>query len=362
MLPFLALGLGLMAGNEFLRQKKITDKENETAQAYKGLLGSAGGNIMGPPTEGGQMGYTGGSGLLADPSNIQKQLQFAAGVAGLPGQQAIGLNMLNAAFQRQQAQSQADQGQANWQAQWDRQGTRDQLADTRWNQEWDAQQAQRAAQAEQQAQAQRNWEAQFGLSQQQFAQQGKQWQASHALAQQAANRADAAAKAKAEPDLPKIPVGYAWAPDGRGGFAPQPLPNTPDWQKAKGGLEAITGAETRLKDMLDLIGGKMDTGAGVRVGGAGTELYGDTATKMTALRGAIRSDIGKARELGALMGFEQEDLDRQMPDPTTFGAAFKGNKNTMAGYEELLRQVQQKKAEFYRVNPWMRPPPPERGK
>ncbi|MGL4649828.1 MAG: hypothetical protein ACRC1H_10500, partial [Caldilineaceae bacterium] len=213
MLPLL-LGLGLLAGNEVLRQRKVQSREEDMASQYRGLLGQAGGYDMGPPTEGGTMGYQGGSGLLADPGNVQNQMRFAAGIAGLPGQGAQGLNMLNAAMGRAQQQQAQDVSAGQWERNFGRLQAGDAANQANADRSFDLQRDQYNRQGEQ-------WGQSFGLQQSEAQRQAQQWAQSFGLQRQQAAAANAARAGKGEGEgLPKLPGGYAWRQDG----IAQPIP------------------------------------------------------------------------------------------------------------------------------------------
>jgi hypothetical protein len=365
----LLLGLGILAGNELFRQQRVKTREEETASQYRGLLGQAGGNVMGPPTEAGEMGYRQGTGLLADPSNVGNQLQFAAGIAGLPGQQAAGLNMLNAAMQRAQSSEQAKIGQNQWQQQFDRQTGRDALADTRYATEWDANRADQAERARLANQAAGLDQSRFGLEQgryglaeRQFGLGQNQWQQEFDLRKRAQDRLDKLADAKVDgPDLPKLPVGYGWQPDGQGGMVAAPAKGTPDWSKGVAGLQSLTAADKNIGTLVDMLSGvERVTPGGVKVrsGGLGTEMFGENAGKYSALRAAVIADVAKLRDMGVLQAGELERLEEQLPDPSSKWGPLQQNSKTKKSYEELRQQFRAKRDSHVQANPWLLPPVP----
>lgn len=352
----LVLGLGLLAGNEMLRQYKNKTRDEELATQYRGLLGQAGTDTMGPPTETGAMGHVPGTGLLADASNPMNQLKFAAGVAGLPGQQAQGLQLLNAAMQRAQQQQQFEVGSGQWERGFNRQVGQDVQAQSNWNQSFGLQQSEAQRAADQFRQT-------FGLQQTEAQRGADQWKADYGLRLRADQRAQAAANADAQggPALPKLSAGYMWRPDGQGGAIAAPVPGTPDYAKGVQGLETLQAADERIGTMLDMIEGKETTlrsGKRVRMGGVGSEMWGENAARYSTLRGQVISDVAALRNMGVLQAGELERIEEALPDPTAWGSALRSNKSMGRGYQELRDQFRRKRGEHLNANPWLVPPMP----
>jgi len=350
MLPLL-LGLGLLAGNDWFQKHMRDQQADEVASQYRGLLGTAPG-AMGPPDEAGNMGHTSGTGLLADPTNMQRQLEFAAGVSGLRGQQSAGVNLLNAAFNRAQQQQEADRtfgagrdDAAAVQARFERTfgAGRDDAA---------------AAQARWEADARRQaaeWQAGFGL------QQATGARADKTLALEQHTQAWREEQAGAGSKMPALPTGWVYQPGPAGQAVAAPIPGTTDYAKGVGTMESLQAAQGRLGQMLDLLEGKETTtanGRKVRLGGVGTELYGQTAAKYSVLRGQVISDIAKLRDMGVLQEGEQKRLEEQIADPTSIGSMLTRNSTIASGYQEMRQQFKDKVDQHLRANPWLIPQVP----
>lgn len=77
--------MGLIA--DMLNRRYARQDRDEWSNAMPGLMGSAGGDTLAGPPEPGQQGplQTEGYGLMADPSNLGNQMDFAQGLMDLPG-------------------------------------------------------------------------------------------------------------------------------------------------------------------------------------------------------------------------------------------------------------------------------------
>jgi hypothetical protein len=352
MLPIL-LGLGLLGANEMMRRRGVEAKEAGLAEQYRGLLGAPA-QAMGPEAPDGSMGRTGGTGLLADPTNPANQLQFAAGVAGLPGQQARGLEMLNSAFGRAQQGQQFAQSEARQGAQYGQS-----LAQS--GEHFDRsyglqQQQQQAAAAQHQLQAQQ-WLATFeaqraetaqrlGMDRQRLGMEGERMQ----MAREAA-----AAKPDGAGAL-SLPKGYMPFQSASGVVA-MPIPGTDDYAKAVGTQSDIASAAARVNRMRDLIEGKESTVNGVKVrsGGQGSELFGPKAQEYTTLYSSIVADVAKLYNKGVLQQGEMEEIQRALPNPSDWGAGVTGNKRMGKAYADLADQWKVKGATHVKANPWLAP-------
>lgn len=92
-------------------------RENAQQQA-QGLLGAPAASAMQTDAQGLTSGMTTqGSGLMQDPNDYMKQMQYSLGLMGTPGYEQAGLQMQGQALQHQMGQGARDQVQANWQAQ-----------------------------------------------------------------------------------------------------------------------------------------------------------------------------------------------------------------------------------------------------
>jgi hypothetical protein len=366
MLPLLLLA-GMLAAGSYGQQKYKDYRDDETASKYRGLLG-AGPGPMGPPDEAGNMGQTQGQGLLADPTNIQRQLEFAAGVSGLRGQQAPGLNLLNAAFGRAQQQAEAAQQQQQFgqnfaagrqdaaavQNRFD-QGQATQAQ--QWQQQFDAGRGDAAQHAQQ-------WQQQFGAGRDDSARQAMQWEKEFGLHRNADQRAaaEAAQQGNAGPALAKLPAGWQYQAGPGGEPMAAPVPGTTDWTTGVSKAESLQAAQERIGTMLDMLQGKEQmtlAGRKLRINGSGTELYGPKAEQYSVLRGQVISDVAKLRDMGVLQQGEMDALDKQIKDPTSWGAAFSHNSTIAAGYEEMRDLFKKKLEQHFVSSPWLIPPVPK---
>lgn len=333
-----ALGLGILGtGRDYLQRRD--------AERVRGLLGEAGGNIMGPPDEAGGMGYQPGYGLLADPSDPRRQLEYAAGIMGLPGMQGLGGNMLNQAFARLQQGQQFDVTRGD---------QREQFNLTRGD---------RLTEQERQARMEQirldNWLMQYQ------AQRGDTM-FSQRLAANADRRAEAAAAAERAAAnnpaalLPKPIAGYTWMQGRDGQLMQAPIRGTPDFVKATEGDDALAAAVGGIRRIFDIVDGAERTvnGRVVRAGGTGFEMFGDKAGELGMLRSQVISALGKARDLGVLQKSDYEALSEQVPDFASNWAPYKGAK-ARGALTELQRQFEAKRQAMRRSNPWMEPVLPE---
>ena len=96
----------------------------------------------------------------------------------------------------------------------------------------------------------------------------------------------------------------------------------------------------------------------MRTGGTGTELWGEGSAKLATLRGGIIADVAKLRDMGVLQQGELENIEKQLPDPTSWTGPLQNNASTLSAYKALQEQFQQKRAAYLKAHPWMVPPPP----
>jgi hypothetical protein len=350
------MGLGLLAGGDWYAQKRRDERDASMTDRYLGLLGAKPGATMGPPEESGQLGYSGGRGLLANPNDFENQMQFAAGVAGMPRKQReMGLAMLQATMQHDQAVRQ----------------------DRQWGQEFGLRQDQfRQGQAnyEQTFQAGRDdaaatggrWALGHNFQVGEAARQAAQWAADHQLRANADSRAAAEAAAANQAGqagiagmigIPKLAAGYGWQQGPNGSVIAAPVPGTPDHSKGVEGLGALQGADALIGELLDTMQGKEVTrnGVKIRTGGVGTEAYGENAARMSMKRGQIISAVAKLRDMGVLQQGEMENLEEQLPSPAGWGSKLKKNSSIVASYDELRKQFRAKAARHIEANPWLVP-------
>ena len=353
-LPLLALGLlGGALGQEWWKNRQSA----QLAEGLGPLLGQAP-QPMGPEGPQGQMGMSGGSGLLADPADPSKQMEFARGVLALPGgQRALAQfdPMLGRALQsRQWTQSQErqseqfQQSEARLTDQFAKQFGLSQenaaLAAQEFGvrqQQWERNFAQQQAEAEVRR---RNEAARLGMEQQRLALETR-------LAQGKLTEAQG---------LPKLSANYMYAPSASGIVA-MPIPGSQDYAKGVQGEKSMVEATQQINDMLDIyMGREQVTPAGkkIRMGGSGTELWGENAARMSTIRGQIIANVAVLRNMGVLQGGELENIEKMLPDPTAWSGPFQRNKSTTAAYKELQRQFEQKLVSHREANPWLLPAPP----
>lgn len=351
MFPLLAMGLLGLSGSALGQQYFKDKREAALAEGISQQLGQApqyptDPSGMGPPTQ--------GSGLLADPSDITRQLQFAQGLMKMPGG-AEALQafepVLGRAIQNKQWTAQYEQQAHQWQAQEDR------LTD-QFQKQFGLQQAEARAMAAQRLQEQQNWQREFeqrladaaerrrmegerlGLERQRFA-----------LEKSRAERAD-----RAEGAL-KIPQGYGMVNTATGPSL-APAPGTTDFAKAKSGEQAMVDAIGNVDALMDQYLGPQTIEAGgvpVRKGGVGAEWWGPDKASMVAKRGAIIAAVGAMRDAGVLQEGEYKRFEDMLPDVSSHTTS---RKTFEAGYAEARRQFQQKLDSHRKANPWLVPPPP----
>jgi hypothetical protein len=352
MIPLLALGL---LGGAAYGQQWFNDKSDaKLAEALGPLIGQ-GPQPMGPEDPAtGRMGLTGGTGLLADPADPTRQMQFAQGLLALPGGRQVLQSfdpMLGRALQSKQ-----------WTQQHDTQVQQYQLTH-------DTQVAQFAKQ--------------FGLNEQQarlavdtFEKQQQQWQATfdaqradEAERQRVAReqlalhgRTVAAEEARAKGgEGPKLPTGYMWT-QSASGIVPMPMPNTPDFVKAKDAEGALVGATQRDRRVARYLHGQEQTTPAGRESAigrwTGTELWGEEKSQMGMIRAQIVASLGKMQDAGVLQQGDFERYEKLLPDPTSWTGPFSRNKSTLAAYRTLSEQFERKLKQHRESNSWLVPPPP----
>jgi hypothetical protein len=346
--PLLLAGMGLLGGTAWARGERDA-REQRVAEQYKGLLGAPG-QAMGPPTESGESGWQAGRGLLADPANPVEQMRFAAGVMGLPGQQAQGRAMLDAAMSRAQGAGQFEASEKRQGAQYGQTEARLERGQTQ-GQELAVAEAARAAQ-------------QYAQT---FAAQAAAQERSHQAEQERLRIAreslgleklrTGAALAKPAVDIPGGFMPY----DTGHGMAVMPIPGTDRYVKAVEGAQGLARGLSMIDEMRDIVEGKEREvdGQKVRAGGVGTELRGPNAERLSTLHGQIVSDIGtKLRELGTMQAGDIEFVTKGFKDPTSWGAAFTGNSQISEGYKATRELYERKLSDLYEANPWLKPAPP----
>lgn len=349
-------GLGLLAGNEQLRQRKKDEDERRRDAAYAGLLGEAPQFNMGPPTEAGEMGVGNpGRGLLADPTNARRQQQFAVGLMGVPGEREKGMNMLNAAAQRQQADDQFGRTEARLGGQF-----RETFGHTLDESERMAGQFREtfAAGRADAANATGQWQQSFNQAAAQAAEQKRQWEA--LFKERGQDRAADAASRLAAASTLQMPAGYTPYMS-KSGPTLKPAEGTAPYAQAVGTEQSLTDAQARIGQMIDLVAGTERTvnGKKVRTGGQGSELYGDKAKQYSVLRGQIIADVAVLRNLGVINDKEGERLANELPDPSSFfDGTMSFNTSTVKAYETLGEMFRGKIKSHRRANPWLEPPLP----
>ena len=334
------LGLLAMLGMG-LAQQHYQGKLNEGIQ---GLLGSA--DKYGAGEEGPTK--TPGRGLLADPTNVENQFDFAKGLMALPGG-ARALQSFAPMLQQAIQSKQWQQGQAQQENQFGR-------SEQRMGQQFQTTREDTAAHNQQ---LQSNWQAQFDETLRQNAYQRQMEAARMQMAQQAA----AAAAAKKDDDGGgfKPPVGYGIVDLAGGGKGVAPAPGTKDFGTAKADEQALVNAYNSIAELRDMYEGKAhptEGGGTRRSGGIGNEWFGGPdAAAMNAKRGSAISNLGTlVREMGVLDKQEYERLTKQLPEVDSWIPTSK--KTFGAGYGEVQREIMAKLKAHRAAYPWLVPPPP----
>ena len=323
-------------------------------QQLAGLLGSQPVADMGPPDASGGMGMSGGTGLLANPNDPNKQLAFAAGVMGLPGQQQLGASLLSGAFQRAQQGQQFEQAQAQQGAQFS------QGFDQRERQFLQTHDLARAQFTEQQAYRdlqQQNWERQFTA-----ARQAEAFNQGIAGATLDLNRGRFALEQQTKGDdaLPKLSPGYMYVQSAAGKVA-APIPGTKPYADAVDADGSLEAAQRRITQIVDIMQGAERTVGGrkVRAGGTGgTELYGTKAATLGQLRAQVIADLGVLQNTGVLQKSDLERYDELLADPTAVSSLGRKTSSMVAGYTTLRDEFKDKQRRHRVSNPWLLPPPP----
>lgn len=323
---------------------------------YRAQLMSLLGQAPDNPEAYGQQGPAfGGSGLLANPNDPTRQIAFASGIMGLPGQLAQGSQLLNAAFQRAQAGQQFNQQEQRLGSQFER--TFEQQGN-QWQQGHELAIRQVNEAGAYRDQQQQNWLAQFQQQQQQFLAQQRIALANLKIAQN--NDAREQAVIDARGGMPPAPAGSAWVKSAQGPVL-APLPGTKPYAEAVDTDGALETAQARIDRMLAIMKGEERTVGGRRVqaGGAGsTELTGEKAAELSSLRAELISDIARLRNLGVLQSGEMERIEDALPDPTKFSSLLSSDSYTFKAYGTLKDQFKGKAATHRNANPWLLPAPP----
>lgn len=350
------MGLALLAGNQIYGRRLAEQRDQALADKFAGLLGAPA-QAMGPPDEQGGMGWSGGRGLLADPTNPTNQLAFASGVTQIPGQSRAGLELLNSAFQRAQQGQQFTQQEGRQASQWGQEQAR--LVD-QFGQQQALTREQMGATAEDRQRLANQWAQEFEARRQDAQRQAEQQRQQLAISQGHLDVARQGADAKAGA-APKLPVGYGLV-NSASGVVAAPLPGTDDYAKVTAKDQNLADARARIGTMIDMIEGvettDARTGKKVRKGGIGSELWGDNAAKYSTLRGQIIADVAVLRDMGVLQSGEMERIEDQLPDPSKWTSGLRRNKSMSKSYQELGDQFKVKSAAHRQANPWLDPPPP----
>lgn len=351
----IALGLGLLAGNALYGRELTRRREDQLATDIRGLLGAPA--QFGAGDEGPTM--TPGTGLMGNWQDPTAQAQFAAGIMGLRGQSQLGANMLGNVMQRAQQGQQFGQELGQRQQQWA--GSEARMA-SQFDTSHQLQREQFQAQQLHNQQAQANWVDQFAA---QGARDQWQMEADRArLGMQAAGLGLERARLEQaqRPDMPKLPVGYAYIQTATGPAA-APIPGTPDYNKGVAADGALSDAQNRIQQFTDLIQGAQREVGGrkVRAGGTGgTALWGETAAQLSGLRSQIIADVAVLRDMGVLQAGELERIEKDLGDPTSWKSLGTFTRSTLAGYGTLSAQFKAKQDRHREGNPWLLPAPPPR--
>jgi hypothetical protein len=341
-------GLLALAGMAYGQQRWNDRKRGELAEGIKGLLGTP---------EGARAGEEGpvqipGTGLLADPANVEKQMQFAQGLLGMRGGDKA-LQAFAPMLQQSIQSKQWKAGQDQQQSQFDTTDARltDQFSQTK---DWQKQEADRA---------QANWTKQFEQQAQQQAMQRQMEGARLALSQRnaAGEQAEREWRMKggaAGGEAGKLPAGYGVV-DTASGRSLMPMPGTENFGKAKAAEGALTNTIGVIDSLMDDYLGKEVTnkltGKPERRDGMGSELWGPGYTQMNSKRGSIIAALGTAREMGVLDKNEYERLTKQLPEVDEIT---RSDKSFAAAYKGVRDEFARKLDTHRKANPWLVPPPP----
>jgi hypothetical protein len=289
-----------------------------------------------------------GTGLMADPSNVANQFQFAQGLMALPGGQKALQSfapMLSQAIQSKQF----DRTDARMGDQFNRTFDQTQQHQDQQQSNW----------ADQQARLQEQWKAQFDQSAAQAAFQRQMESARLAQSERfhmdTENRADKRAAAGAGGD--KIPTGYGVV-DTASGKSLAPMPGTENFAKAKEAEGATVDTINTINSYMDdYLGKEVKTPDGniKRMGGMGSEQWGPGRAQMEAKRGSIIAQMGAMRDMGVLQKEEYERLANALPTPDKI---FTSDKSVQAAYSGLRDEFGRKLERQRKANPWLVPPPP----
>jgi hypothetical protein len=185
------------------------------------------------------------------------------------------------------------------------------------------------------------------------------------LERQRVAQAGAGAGAGGAPELPKLQAGQMWVDVPGAGLMAAPIRGTTAYAEVVKQDDALQQAQQRIGRLIDMVAGREETvnGRKVRVGGVGTELWGEDAATMSGLRAGIIADVAKLRDMGVLQSGELENLEKQLPDPGGVGSVLRRKSSIVKSYEELSRQFREKRASHLKANPWLTPavPPPPPG-
>lgn len=342
MLPLLALlGAGAWGQDAYL------NRQGQEAQGrVRGLLGSAPetlpAGVAGPANP--------GTGLMADPADPRRQLEFAAGLMGLPRRERAAAGTLFDSIM-----GRASQGALQREG-WTRQEAAAALAEGNHQKRWEAEQARIDAQ----------FQATNGLARERFEEDKRQYgenqawekykfRQQQAIAWRADARAESAAalekqlqelriaQAKGEGDA-KLSPGYERVqlvnPDGsRGRVVARPIEGTPDWVKAQEGVDQLALARDNIRKFQ------------ASLQKHGTEQVGAGAGEQKQLWSRVMASIGKLDELGTLQAGDLERLKEELPDPT---AIMRGPLSTdrmqtaLLGLDQTFATKERLAAERYR--------------
>jgi hypothetical protein len=129
---------------------------------------------------------------------------------------------------------------------------------------------------------------------------------------------------------PKLPAGYMPVQSASGVVA-MPAPGTPDYAKVTDGESSLVAAGQNIDRLLDIFMGVEQTTPAskkIRVGGTGSELWGEKAKEMSTIRSSIMTAMGQMQNAGVLQVGDFERYEKLLPDPSTVGGLFSRNKST----------------------------------
>jgi hypothetical protein len=246
------------------------------------------------------------TGLMADPGDPRKQLEFMAGVMGLGRRERAAAGQLFEGIMGRA--SQANLTREGWGRQESAAALHEVNVDRRWSAEQeriDAQfQATNGLHREQFEADKTRWGEQAAFERYKFQQQQALAWRQDARETASNNRAAALASRgedyKLSPGYERVIVQGANGPQ----VVARPVQGTPDWIKAQEGVDQLALARENIAKFQ------------ASLKAHGTEQVGAGAGEQKQLWSRVMASIGKLDELGTLQAGDLERLKEELPDPT----------------------------------------------